>query len=157
MPSPVSNSSSPPSLCDPTLASCLEAEPSAAAAVKSPPVVTIAPVHIQGDAGTRELVRRLADPSPPCLPARHAVLDGAESIGLGIATTVAGAATAWGAAAGILSTFRASRQTGEALASQTQCEDRVTDRAEIVADCEARGGEVQSQSEGEVVCLVPKR
>jgi hypothetical protein len=156
MPTPISNNTS-PSLCDPTLASCLDAAPDAGASLPSPPVVTIPPVHIHGDAGASELVRRLTNPSPVCLPARHAVLDGAEAIGLGVGTTVVSAAAPWGAPVGIAGTFRASRQTGEALAALTQCEDRVIAREEIVADCEARGGEIQSQSADEVVCLVPGR
>jgi hypothetical protein len=137
---------------------CCEEAPVAGeslAAAKGTPVVTIPPVHIYGDAGAQELVRRFTATSPECLPERHVVADATESVGVGVATTIAGAPTAWGAAAGLAATFHASRQTGEALAGLMSCEDRVLNRQEAVADCEARGGSVVSQTESEVECLVP--
>ena len=155
MPGPIVRSES-ASVCDPSIASC-EDMPVAAAPDSGVPVVTIPPVHVQGDAGARELLRRLTATSPECLPARHVVADAAEGIALGVGNTIEGSASGWGVAMGLAATFRASRQTGEALAALLSCEDRALERQEVVADCEARGGVVGTVTESEVECLVPAR
>jgi hypothetical protein len=84
------------------------------------------------------------------------VADATESVEVGVVTTIAGAPTGWGTTAGLAATFRASRQTGEALAALMSCEDRVLNRQEAVTDCEARGGKVVSETESEVECLVTR-
>ena len=120
----ISNNS--PSICDPTIASC--ADPPAATGAASPPVVDIPPVYIEGNAGTRDLVRRAdaARGTPPCTAeARSAGLAGAKLAKEVIVAATAGATLGpIGAAIGVGSVFIESIETGKSLRALYDCKNQ---------------------------------
>jgi hypothetical protein len=120
----VSNNS--PSICDPSITSC--AEPPAATGTASPPVVDIPPVYIEGDAGTRELVKRAdaARAAPACTAeARSAGLAGAKLAKEVIVAATAGATLGpLGAAVGVGCVFIESIEAGKSLRALYDCKNQ---------------------------------
>lgn len=124
MTTPISNNS--PSICDPTIASC--AEPPAATGTASPPVVDIPPVYIEGNAGTRELVKRAdaARGTPACTAeASSAAIAGAKLAKEVIVAAAAGATLGpVGAAIGVGSVFIESIEAGKSLRALYDCKNQ---------------------------------
>ncbi len=116
MPTPISNSPTSPATPSPETAPI---------GPPPPPVVTIDPVYIEGDAGRQELVKRhaVATAAPNCLPESKSAAKGSLNVGAGVLATLTGAATGGplGLAAGLVALFAASLDEGAALRNLYDC------------------------------------
>jgi len=122
MPTPVSNVSAPTSPVS------LEITPISAPPSR-PPVVTIDPVYIEGDAGRQELVRRhgaaTAAAPPSCAQETKEAVKGGAWVGASVVGTLAAAATGGplGFAAGLVGLFLTSEDEGEKLRHRYDCKN----------------------------------
>jgi hypothetical protein len=118
MPTPVSSSSAPVTTIPPEIAPIGPPAP-------PPPVVTIDPVYIEGDAGSQELLRRhaAANAAPQCAQETKEAVKGGAWVGGGALGTLAGAATGGplGFAAGLVGLLLASEDEGEKLRHLYDC------------------------------------
>ncbi len=127
MPSPVNNAS--------PVARALPAEAEFGPPAPSPPVVTIPPVHITGDAGACELVRRhdaaagapCSPPPPmppPCGAEKVAAVEKLLPMAIDVAGTLAAGAAGGplGIGLGVAKLFYDSVQEGKALRALYDCE-----------------------------------
>jgi hypothetical protein len=87
-----------------------------------PPVVSIEPVHITGDAGARELLRRLDASPPSCRAEAAAAVEGGLPMAIDIAGVVLGAAAGPVVLGlGVAKLFHDSVKEGEALRALYDC------------------------------------
>ncbi len=118
MPTPVSNGLSPVTTIPP------ETTPIGPPPAP-PPVVTIDPVYIEGDAGRQELLKRYtaATAAPQCLQETKDAVKGGVWVGGSVLGTLAGAATGgpMGFAAGLVALFLTSEDEGEKLRHLYDC------------------------------------
>jgi hypothetical protein len=142
--------------CDARFACCNRQTPPASP--PRPKTIQLEPVYVYGDAGqgAQELVRRhAAQASSTCQAEKRNALASCALITGGVLTTIAGAPTLVGTAAGVVATFGLSVQCGRDLQSILECNETSRSKAEIASDCDARGGvQVSGVSQNEVVCLV---
>lgn len=145
MPRPISSNN--PSACDPTLATCADSPPAAAAPpAAKPATVDLAPVVITGDAGSQALLRRY-DASKACDTQKHGVV-------LACAAVVTNAAES-----GPASAFLASILCGGQLRELSDCRDEAgalqSSARQVIDDCHDRGGNVSAgASQNELICEV---
>jgi hypothetical protein len=152
MPTPISSTA--PSVCDPNLASCESAPPEPAAGkTVGPPVVSIEPVIIMGDAGAQALLRRY-DAGQACGQERQSAAASCPAIGVGIVNVWEG-----GSIAGLASSFHASLICGKDLRVLTDCREQAeilqSNAEQVIANCHDRGGTVGlGGSRNEIICEV---
>jgi hypothetical protein len=116
MPTPVSGSS--------INASSAALPADATPTTPSPPTITIPPVHIEGDAGKQELLKRYAASAgaPDCRSEGLNAAVGTVPIGAAVLGTLAAVATGpIGVAAGLLGVFGASIYEGKELRALHDC------------------------------------
>lgn len=145
MPTPISSSN--PSTCNPSTASCADS-PTAADAPRagSPPTVDIAPVVIAGDPGAQALLRRY-DASGACGAQKNAAFLACVAIPVAIKD------------GGVASAFLASINCGKELRALSDCRDEAqalqSSATQVVDDCHDRGGKVSAgSSPNEIICEV---
>ncbi len=148
---PNSISSSSPSGCDPSIASCENSAPDAVAG--GPPIVNLEPVIVTGDAGSQELLRRY-DASAACNTEKQSALLSCPGIAAGLLNTWEG-----GPLAGAASSFHASIICGKDLRAIFDCHEQAealqSSATQVVDDCHERGGSVAAGSSSrEIRCEV---
>jgi len=153
MPNPVSSTA--PSVCDPSIASCADFPPTpvASAGAASPSIVNLEPVVITGDAGAQELLRGY-DASRACGNEKRTAASSCPAIGLGILNAVEG-----GPLTGLATAFYASIGCGRDLRAFLDCRDESealkSSAAQVVSDCHDHDGRVAAgASANEIICEV---
>jgi hypothetical protein len=152
MPAPISSSTS--TICDPSLASCVDSPPPPVApvAAAAPSTVTIEPVVITGDAGAQALLRRY-DATQACGLEKQAAALSCPAIGLGVLNTLKDPIS------GIASSFHAGLVCGKELRALSDCREQAealqADAARVTDDCHARDGMVSPGAfSNEIICEV---
>jgi hypothetical protein len=148
-------SSTTPSVCDASVASCADFSPPAVAAAGAvaPTIVNLEPVVITGDAGAQELLRRY-DTNQSCGAEKHTAALACPAIALGVLNTLEG-----GRITGLASAFHASFICGEDLRAFSDCRDAAqaleASAHRVVSDCHERSGNVSAgASANEIICEV---
>ena len=155
MPDPISNPShSAYEASDPSISSCEATVGRPPVTASGPPIVSIAPVVIEGDAGAQVLLRQYD--SQTCATQLQDAKLACAGIGLGVLNALEG-----GPLTGIASAFVASVLCGKDLRAAYDCErDRAAlaaSRADVIDDCHERGGVVKpGASSNEIVCEVAR-
>lgn len=145
MPNPISSTT--PSACDPSNATCADSPPVVPApAVASAATVTLDPVVTTGDAGAQALLRSY-DASQACGAQQKA----AAFACLAIPVAALGS--------GIPSVLYASINCGKELRALSDCRDEAqalqSTAAQVIDDCHERGGNVSAgPSRHEIICEV---
>lgn len=118
MPTPVSNSSAPVTTVPPETTPIGPPPP-------APPVVTIDPVYIEGDAGRQELLKRhaAATAAPQCVQETKEAVKGGALVGAGVLGTLGAAAAGGplGFAGALVGLFVMSEDEGEKLRHLYDC------------------------------------
>jgi len=147
MPNPISSTN--PSVCDPSLATCADFPPDVPApAAARPTIVNLDPVVVTGDAGAQALLRSY-DASQACGAQTNAVVLACLAIPVGVVD------------GGISSAYLASLNCGKELRALSDCRDEApavqSSATQIVDDCHERGGNVSAgAARNEIICEVPR-
>lgn len=147
MPNPISTTS--PSACDPSLATCADvpADVPAPGAAR-PAAVSLDPVVVTGDAGAQALLRSY-DAGQACNMQQKTATLACLAIPVAVVDN------------GLASAYLASVNCGKELRALSDCRDEASAlqsaASQVIDDCHDRGGNVSAgASRNEIICEVPR-